>query len=104
MCIRDRFLTERGIVSKAARDNSLPRPHREIVQAFQREHPSVAPAELKAGREDIEVREFESTIRAYLDNPCSENYGMLHPGDPIVLKVSDDSYAHAYFCLSLIHI
>lgn len=92
------FLTERGIVSKAARDNSLPRPHREIVQAFQREHPSVAPAELKAGREDIEVREFESTIRAYLDNPCSENYGMLHPGDPIVLKVSDDSYAHAYFC------
>lgn len=92
------FLTSRGIISKAARDDSEPRPGREVVQSFESSHPLVMPEMLKEGRNEVEIVEYESTLRAYLDDPISANYGMLHPGDSITLNVHDDSLTHANFC------
>lgn len=92
------FLTSRGIISKAARDDSKPRPGREVVRSFESSYPLIMPEMLKEGRNEVEIVEYESTLRAYLDDPISANYGMLHPGDSITFNVHDDSLMHANFC------
>lgn len=92
------FFTERGVVSKAARQNSIPRPEREEVERFEQEHTLTRPNDLLALADDGEIIQGSISLDENADENSPSLFGMLHPGDVVSIELNDTGSAIARFC------
>lgn len=92
------FFTERGVVSKAARQNSIPRPKREEVDYFEQEHALMRPNDLLALAEDGEIFQGSVSLHENANENSPSLFGMLHPGDIVSIELDDTGRVFARFC------
>lgn len=93
------YLEKEGFISKIASPDSLPRPKREVVEAFVESLGHIGPDELKGvAPANAAWREIEAHALGREGRGSVRMYEMLRAGDPVELFVNDRMQIVIKFC------
>lgn len=93
-----KYLREQGLLSKVAREDSLPRPSQDVIDDFERSIPHVAYEELERHSEGQELLAFESLVRGSEEAGTARLFEMLRVGDFLSLSPDEAEGIAASFC------